>query len=120
MSAGLGELLRDPKIVLAPGVYDALGALMALGYRSVTDAQVEGWHLNVLGQVPYLPPNVAGWPLDDRWASTSQIIARTSVLLDWDVPFVFGLAGSEEVGFLDALIDPSMPTVVLPIKKLIR
>jgi len=26
-------------------------------------------------------------------------------LLDWDVPFVFGLAGSEEVGFLDALVD---------------
>ena len=27
------------------------------------------------------------------------------VVLDWDIPFVFGLAGSEEVGFLDALID---------------
>lgn len=26
-------------------------------------------------------------------------------LLDWDIPFVFGLAGSEEVGFLDALVD---------------
>jgi len=26
-------------------------------------------------------------------------------LLDWRVPYVFGLAGSEEVGFLDALVD---------------
>jgi|GEM_PF-310147 len=26
-------------------------------------------------------------------------------LLDWDIPYVFGLAGSEEVGFLDALVD---------------
>ena len=26
-------------------------------------------------------------------------------LLDWDVPYVFGLGGSEEVGFLDALVD---------------
>jgi len=26
-------------------------------------------------------------------------------LLEWDVPYVFGLAGSEEVGFLDALVD---------------
>jgi len=26
-------------------------------------------------------------------------------LLDWKVPYVFGLAGSEEVGFLDALVD---------------
>lgn len=26
-------------------------------------------------------------------------------LMDWDVPYVFGLGGSEEVGFLDALVD---------------
>ena len=26
-------------------------------------------------------------------------------LMDWDIPYVFGLAGSEEVGFLDALVD---------------
>jgi len=26
-------------------------------------------------------------------------------LIDWKVPYVFGLAGSEEVGFLDALVD---------------
>ncbi len=28
-------------------------------------------------------------------------------LIDWQVPYVFGLAGSEEVGFLDALVDRS-------------
>jgi benzoylformate decarboxylase len=27
------------------------------------------------------------------------------LLLDWKVPYVFGLGGSEEVGFLDALVD---------------
>ena len=26
-------------------------------------------------------------------------------LIDWNIPYVFGLAGSEEVGFLDALVD---------------
>ncbi len=26
-------------------------------------------------------------------------------LIDWEIPYVFGLAGSEEVGFLDALVD---------------
>ena len=26
-------------------------------------------------------------------------------LINWKVPYVFGLAGSEEVGFLDALVD---------------
>jgi benzoylformate decarboxylase len=27
------------------------------------------------------------------------------LLLDWSIPYVFGLGGSEEVGFLDALVD---------------
>ena len=27
------------------------------------------------------------------------------LLIDWNVPYVFGLGGSEEVGFLDALVD---------------
>lgn len=31
--------------------------------------------------------------------------AMAEFLVEWDVPYVFGLAGSEEVGFLDALVD---------------
>ncbi len=27
------------------------------------------------------------------------------LLVEWNVPYVFGLGGSEEVGFLDALVD---------------
>ena len=27
------------------------------------------------------------------------------LLLEWNVPYVFGLGGSEEVGFLDALVE---------------
>ncbi|MBT5074995.1 MAG: thiamine pyrophosphate-binding protein [Kordiimonadaceae bacterium] len=33
-------------------------------------------------------------------------------LIEWDVPYVFGLAGSEEVGFLDALVDRDQLTYV--------
>ncbi|MBL4802391.1 MAG: thiamine pyrophosphate-binding protein [Emcibacter sp.] len=36
-------------------------------------------------------------------ATGGELIAE--FLMDWDVPYVFGLAGSEEVGFLDALVD---------------
>lgn len=32
-------------------------------------------------------------------------------LLDWDVPYMFGLAGSEEVGLLDAMVDRPMPFI---------
>jgi uncharacterized protein (DUF1800 family) len=62
-----------------------IAARQALGLGGFFD-QDERWHLEVLGQMPFLPPNVAGWPLDDRWASASQIIARTSVAMDWDMP----------------------------------
>jgi thiamine pyrophosphate-dependent acetolactate synthase large subunit-like protein len=31
--------------------------------------------------------------------------AMAEFLIEWSVPYVFGLAGSEEVGFLDALVD---------------
>lgn len=63
-----------------------LGALHALGFRRSADIELRHWHLETLGQSPYQPPNVAGWPLDDRWSSTSQIIARTSLLLEWELP----------------------------------
>ena len=29
-------------------------------------------NLNLLGQVPFLPPNVGGWPADQAWLSTSS------------------------------------------------
>lgn len=32
-------------------------------------------------------------------------------MLDWDIPYLFGLAGSEEVGLLDALVDRPIPFI---------
>ena len=34
-----------------------------------------------LGQMPFRPPNVAGWPLDERWLSAGQMLTRTNVLM---------------------------------------
>jgi len=64
----------------------ALGAMQAVGYDEPAESGLQLWNLEALGQLPYLPPNVAGWPLDDRWSSASQIIARTGILLDWEMP----------------------------------
>ncbi|TNE67796.1 MAG: thiamine pyrophosphate-binding protein [Alphaproteobacteria bacterium] len=36
-------------------------------------------------------------------ATGGELVAE--FLMDWDVPYVFGLAGSEEVGLLDAFVD---------------
>ncbi len=46
-------------------------------------------------------PQQAGRVLRD--ATGGELMAE--FLLDWDVRYVFGLGGSEEVGFLDALVD---------------
>lgn len=35
-------------------------------------------NLNLLGQVPFLPPNVGGWPADQAWLSTSSAQYRIS------------------------------------------
>lgn len=47
-----------------------------------------------------------------RWDGEGRVLhdvtggeVMAEFLIDWDVPYVFGLAGSEEVGFLDALVD---------------
>ena len=36
------------------------------------------WQLENIGQMPYLPPNVAGWPDDLRWLSPGSLLARAS------------------------------------------
>lgn len=33
-----------------------------------------------LGQMPFRPPNVAGWPVDERWLAAGQMLTRTSLL----------------------------------------
>ena len=38
--------------------------------------------LEELGQLPYLPPSVAGWPADDAWLSATQAHARERFLTD--------------------------------------
>jgi thiamine pyrophosphate-dependent acetolactate synthase large subunit-like protein len=52
-------------------------------------------------QLPAAPGRPAGRILHD--ATGGEVMAE--FLIDWNVPYVFGLAGSEEVGFLDALVD---------------
>jgi uncharacterized protein (DUF1800 family) len=58
--------------------------LPALAVWGSTD-KVESWWCEQLGQVPFEPPNVAGWPLDDRWASAGQHLTRTGIVLDLEV-----------------------------------
>jgi thiamine pyrophosphate-dependent acetolactate synthase large subunit-like protein len=53
------------------------------------------------GQAPAVPDAPAGRVVQNL--TGGEVMAE--FLIDWNVPYVFGLAGSEEVGFLDALVD---------------
>lgn len=44
-------------------------------------------YLEATGQVPFDPPNVAGWPLDPRWLTSAQALARINLGLQaFDLP----------------------------------
>lgn len=60
-------------------------AANAFGIDTVGENGFEYWHLDQAGQVPFEPPNVAGWPDDERWSSASQVIARGQAMMGWEV-----------------------------------
>jgi uncharacterized protein (DUF1800 family) len=53
-----------------------IGALAVLGIK---DKDLRRWTLDGMGQLPFYPPNVAGWPSGTRWLSASFALARASV-----------------------------------------
>lgn len=58
---------------------------VAMRHLYATD--LEPWALDQLGQVPFAPPNVAGWPGHDRWISSGATFAKAQLAMDsaWDV-----------------------------------
>lgn len=85
------ELLHSDDFVEARGqrtrqpVEWFTAATSAFGITEVGDLGFEYWHVEQTGQVPFEPPNVAGWPDDDRWSSASQVIARGHALTGWEI-----------------------------------
>jgi uncharacterized protein (DUF1800 family) len=87
--ATLGALTKEPafvdsanQIVKEP-VEWAVGLMRALGVRpgrlpaKIGRQLVAG--LRAMGQVPFEPPNVGGWPADGAWLTTSAALARFRV-----------------------------------------
>lgn len=54
--------------------------LATLAVTGPTSREIDLWWFEQLGQMPFRPPNVAGWPLDDRWASAAQVLLRTGIV----------------------------------------
>lgn len=52
-----------------------------LAVKGVTGLPFDNpWQLESLGQMPYFPPNVAGWPKGDRWLRPGSLVHRAVFL----------------------------------------
>jgi uncharacterized protein (DUF1800 family) len=65
--------LDEPHQVKPPVVYVA--GMLRLTGRQVRD-QHWVWLLDGMGQVPFYPPNVAGWDQDEAWLSSGTVRSR--------------------------------------------
>jgi len=75
-----------------------IAATAALGADNI---EFDPWELEVSGQVPFNPPNVAGWPEGDRWVGGSQVLGRISHVLQ---------LSREEI--IDTNIEPTVDAVL--------
>ncbi|MEO3938664.1 DUF1800 domain-containing protein [Dermatophilaceae bacterium Soc4.6] len=84
LSAMFRAMLTDPAMAASTGslvvspVEWAIGAVRALQVPMTDDKQVKALvsTLNGLGQVPFAPPNVSGWPSGQAWLSTAAAQTR--------------------------------------------
>lgn len=88
----LAEILHHDDFVEARGrrtrqpIEWFVAAAAASGIERLGENGFEFWQVFSSGQVPYSPPNVAGWPDDDRWSSATQVMSRGNAVLGWDLP----------------------------------
>lgn len=79
---------------------------------AVPDPKKVARELRIAGQLPMLPPNVAGWPGGEAWLAAGSLVARTNlaaaVAATANEPEVLAAAGASDVQVLaDALGLPS-------------
>jgi|GEM_PF-672006 len=63
------------------------------------------WDLHTLGQMPYRPPGVAGWPGDERWTSATAALGRGTWITWFDPPAAEALAQVAATGGGDRLVE---------------
>ena len=79
-------VVRDPSFLEARLNRPRSAVEWYLAARRFFDVEIDWWVLDGLGQVPFSPPNVAGWPGNTRWLSAGSEFAKAQLALDyaWD------------------------------------
>jgi uncharacterized protein (DUF1800 family) len=79
------RILTDPGFGQEPYGRPRGGLEFYCALRSVLGADLsEPWQLRSLGQTPFEPPNVAGWPTDNRWLEPGSMLNRGSLIFNVD------------------------------------
>jgi uncharacterized protein (DUF1800 family) len=71
--------------------------------RTIGLPRATSGHLDAIGQSPYRPPNVSGWPGDAAWLSPTQAHGRAALLLDLPVEVPADVSARADV--VDAVLD---------------
>jgi hypothetical protein len=82
----VGRILTHPQFEEDPHyARPRTGLELYCALRTVLAVQLdEVRSLRMLGQVPFEPPNVAGWPTDNRWLEPGSMLNRGSLVFDVD------------------------------------
>jgi uncharacterized protein (DUF1800 family) len=98
------RILRDPAFAASTMVRPRSAIEWFCALRAATGLDgSESWYLDSLGQMPFLPPNVAGWPDGDRWLSAGSLLGRASVVHGLDLAALVGDGSTVDVNrLLDA------------------
>ncbi|MEL6984056.1 MAG: DUF1800 family protein, partial [Actinomycetota bacterium] len=63
------------------------------------------WLLERIGQLPYDPPNVGGWPRDDRWLSAGSLLGRAGLVQDLGADDLAADRQASAAGSTEAILD---------------
>jgi uncharacterized protein (DUF1800 family) len=78
-------ILEDPKFLSSRFTrprYPVEWVIAAMAAMGLDSKQMMLDTLWGMGQVPFYPPNVAGWPTGDRWVSPSLALAKAAMAVD--------------------------------------
>jgi uncharacterized protein (DUF1800 family) len=81
----VSAILHDPKFLssrFSRPRYPVEWVIAATAAMGLTSKQLMLDTLWGMGQVPFYPPNVAGWPTGDRWVSPSLALAKAARAVD--------------------------------------